>query len=358
MLFTPTLDRKSPYRKDKSGLYDSITSLPQQIQATYEEIKQLKLPKSYRQVNKVVLVGMGGSALGGRVVATLLEDCLQVPLIVHNDYHLPSYVNQETLVILASYSGNTEEVLSAASEIEASKAKTVVIASGGKLKNWVTENKLPSYSMQNLVNPGNQPRMAVGHSVMGVMSILNKLGLAKINQADINATIKKLNTQIDKWKKESKTKNNQAKIIAQKIQGLGVILIAARHLRGATHVFKNQLNENAKTFAARFELPELNHHLIEGLAKPEELKGSLLFLLLDSQIYDEPIRKRLAISEDMIMQQGHETVHVLVDGESKFIQVWEVILFGEFVSYYLAILNGLDPTPIPWVDYLKAKLQG
>ncbi len=357
MLFIPTLDWQDNYRKDRSGLYQAIISLPEQIASTCEEICELKLPVSYKQVNKIVLLGMGGSALGARAANGLLEDRLKVPLIIQNDDHLPAFVDEKTLLILSSYSGNTDEVLQVAHEAEKTKAQLFVIAHGGKLKEWAIKKEVPYYGMERLANPGGQPRMAVGHSIMGLIDLLRVLGLVEMEDREIEGAVEKLKSLVERWKKEVKLAKNPTKKLAMSLLGKGVIMISSRHLRGAAYVFKNQLNENAKTFAARFELPELGHHLLEGLTYPLELKGELMFLLFDSALYDEGIRRRVKIVQDIVGQQGHELIKLVPESENRFCQMWEVILFGEFVSFYLAILNGLDPTPIPWVDYLKKRLE-
>ena len=134
--------------------------------------------------------------------------------------------------------------------------------------------------------------MAVGHSIMGLIDLLRTLGLVEMDDKEIEGTVEKLHGLADRWKKEVRLVKNPAKKLAMSLRGKGVIMISSRHLRGAAYVFKNQLNENAKTFAARFELPELGHHLLEGLTYPLELRGELMFLLFDSTLYDEGIRKK------------------------------------------------------------------
>lgn len=356
MLFIPTLDWQRSYKKDKSGLYEAILALPEQIKATVEEIELLKLPADYKKISNILVVGMGGSGLGAIVAHGLLSEKMSVPLSLVNDYHLPGYVDESTLVVFSSYSGNTIEVLTAAAEVKKTKAKVLVIASGGKLKDWAVKNGYPLYGMSKLINPGNQPRMALGHSLMSLLSVINQLGFASISESEILESVEKLRSLVERWGRKKLTAVNPAKQLAQRLKGMGVVMISGRHLKGAAYVFKNELNENAKTFATRFEIPELGHHLLEGLGFPLEIKGGLTFLLFDSDLYEESIRKRLSITEEVVGKQGHDVVKLVPEGKSALCQVWEVILFGEFVSYYLAILNGVDPTPVPWVDYLKKRL--
>lgn len=356
-MFKNSIDSAKTYSKDRSNLYGSVISLPKQIQSTWDEMETVKVPNDFSGIRNVLLVGMGGSALGARVATTLLESSLKVPFVIVNDYHLPAFVNETSLVILSSYSGNTEEVLNAADETEKTKAKVMVIATSGKLREWAEEKQLPLYVMQGLVNPSNQPRMAIGHSVMAVLAYLSRLGLVDLTKEKVSDVVNLLGIHIQKWQKEVETKDNQAKRAAEKLLGKGVVLVSSRHLRGAVHVFKNQLNENAKIFAASFDLPELDHHMIEGLVEPAGLKDKMVFMLFDSGLYEEPIKKRLGITEEIIHKQGYQTLRVMADGKDEFEQVWEVILFGEFVAFYLALLEGFDPSPIPMVDYLKERMK-
>jgi len=152
------------------------------------------------------------------------------------------------------------------------------------------------------------------------------------------------------------TSQNVAKNLATSLFNKQVILVASEHLLGAAHAFKNQLNENSKTFAALFDLPELNHHLLEGLANPKAAKTMLHFLFLDSKLYSPEVSKRYPLTAEVVEKNNVATSTFETVSNTKIEQIFELLTLGEYVSFYLSILYDTDPTPIVWVDYFKKKL--
>jgi len=353
------LDSEAVYKLDEQNVYESILRLSEQIEVTWNEMVALELPVDFcREVNRVVLIGMGGSALGGKVIKAWAEDKLLVPFEIVNDYNLPAHVDGKTLVILSSYSGNTEEVLSVAEELNQRQAYVFTLSGGGRLEEMAIKSGWPMYVYKTEVNPSKQPRMGVGFGVTGVLALLVKLDLVRVEENILEKAIHGLKEQIKQWGKEIETKNNAAKQMAEKIVGNGVALISARHIVGATHVMSNQLNENAKTWSVDFVLPELNHHLLEGLQFPTGLKKQMLFILVTSDKYDTKIRTRLDLTQEVIEKQGYKTTKLMPEATEELAQVYELIGFSSFMTYYLALLNGVKPADIPWVDYFKQKLAG
>ncbi len=292
MLLKPALDRLSTYKRDSLGIYRSILGLPKQLATTWAGVQSLSLPDDLCHVNQIVVAGMGGSALGARVVRTWAESQLSVPLTISTDYSFPGFVNSSSLVILSSYSGNTEEVLNAASEAQSRQAKIFCISQGGQLEKLAQALNWPAYFFSAEHNPSNQPRMGVGINLTAVAALLGRLGFLDLSESQVNQAVSLLEEQQRNLGREVVTQQNFAKKMAQRVKGRGLVLIGARHLRGAVHVVKNQLNEGAKTFAARFDIPELNHHLLEGLTFPKQLKNDLHFVLFDSLLYPAVLRKR------------------------------------------------------------------
>ncbi len=356
-MFKHQLDKKNTYKLDKGDVYGSVLALPRQIASLWEETKSIKMTKGCRLVDNVVVVGMGGSALGARVIEAIGRDRLSLPMVIVNDYHLPAYVDERSLVILSSYSGGTEEILAAAEEALSKKAQVVVLTMGGKLAEIAQKNQWSLLKLSEGDNPSNQPRMAIGMNVMACLRILERCGHIEVEDKEVIEVVEILKKQQRGLVIESGFKENVAKQLATKIKNKGVILVAGEHLTGAVHVFKNQLNENAKTFSVRFDLPELNHHLLEGLGFPKSLRENMHFVLFDSEIYSVKIRKRLALTEEVIVKQGYSITKIKPEARGILGQVWETIFFGEFVSFYLAMLYKIDPQPIPWVDYFKQKLE-
>jgi glucose/mannose-6-phosphate isomerase len=342
---------------DKDNIYSSIRSFPDQIEQAWKEVNRIEIPDSYQKVANIVICGMGGSALGGRIVDSLLSDKVRVPIEVFTEAKLPFYVNENTLVILSSYSGNTEETLVSANEAIARGAKIFGATSGGKLSEFLRRNNLPGYIYNPLSNPSNQPRMGLGYPIVSLLALLSKYHFVHITEAEIKASILVARNMIQEMRSENLNSDNEAKLIANNLHWKMPVIIASEHLVGSSHTFKNQLNENAKTFALLFDLPEANHHLMEGLKNPAEGIKKLYFLFIESDLYSEFVKKRFPITREVVEKNGIETGIYKLLTKTKLEQIFELITLGLLVSFYLAILYDTNPTPIPWVDYFKEKLK-
>lgn len=351
------LDNQAEIEKfDKGKILASIRLLPDQMEQAWEEVKKLEIPKACFLANNVVIAGMGGSALGGRIVDSLIADRVRIPIEVFTQYDLPNYVNEKTLVIANSYSGNTEETVSMAKQAIEKKAKIIGVATGGKIADLMIQKSQPSYIFEPRANPSGQPRMGLGYSIMATIAILSKCGFVHLSEDDFYELAVTTKRFIKKYDTDVEIKGNIAKKISKKLHNRAVILIASGHLVGVVHAFKNQLNENAKVFSTIFNLPELNHHLLEGLKYPTKAKEVFHFLLFDSDLYDQRIRKRLKLTADVIEKNNHQFSTFKPRSEKKLSQIFEVLSAGSFISFYLALLYGVDPNKIPWVDYFKEKL--
>ena len=335
---------------------DSIIALPEQVDQAFREVTALEIPKEYGSAKNIVVTGMGGSALGGRIADSLTLSGLRAPLEVSTEISLPKYVNEESLVIVSSYSGGTAETIASLKDAIDKKAMIIGVTSGGKLEEILKKEKLPRYVYNPVANPSNQPRMGLGYSIISTLTILAKLSFLTLDETDILRIVRLMGEAISEFGPDSPQNKNLAKGLAVKLKGKIPVLVASEHLVGTAHAFKNQLNENAKAFSLLFDIPEMNHHLLEGLRNPHQAKELLNFVLLESELYSEEIKKRYPITRDVIEQNGVETSLYKPRGEKKLEQIFEVLVLGSFVSLYLAILNDLDPSPIPWVDYFKSKL--
>lgn len=355
-MFKNKLDNKSLYKLDKSNLYKSITSLPDQISIAWNEIKILEITQDERRIDNIIVAGMGGSALGARIVKSLSGDDLKIPFEIITDYHLPEYAGMNSWVILSSYSGTTEETLSVAEEVIKRGCKVSVICTGGDLVKIAKENNYCLYEFEPLFNPGNMPRMALGYNLMAILGMLNREGFLKIKDEIVEELVVWLKLLQSNLGNDKDQNDNNAKKLAIKISGTAPILIAAEHLYGSVYAFKNQVNENAKTFATIFEVPELNHHLMEGLTFPKDLKNLTQIIVFESDLYSRKVQQRIKITEEVLVKQGYEITKIKPEGKTKLMQALETIQFGEFVSFYLAMLNNLDPAPIIWVDYFKKRM--
>lgn len=341
-------DKQAISKIDKSNVYTSITHLSKQFQQAWDDTQKMDFPNSYKNVKNIVLCGMGGSAYAAYFIKALYGSKLNVPFELVNGYDLPGYVNEDTLVLLSSYSGSTEEVLSCADQAKQKNAKITAVASGSELAEFVKDNQLPAYIFIPLFNPSNQPRLGQGYMIFGHMGILAKLGFITIQAQEVIEAIAFLhskNEEIEAYGKDI------AKKLIEKIP----VVVAAEHLLGNAHTLRNQFNETGKTFSAYSIVSELNHHLMEGLVYPKE--RILTFVVFRSSLYPASIQKRMVLTEEVIKKNNVNVLPVQIEGNTKLQQIFYALELGGYITFYLAILYGQDPSLIPWVDYFKQELK-
>ena len=351
-----SLDSYNLYKKyDPADVGFGIERLPDQIRSAWHDTRELVFPAAYKTVSQIVVAGMGGSALGPDMLVAALSDRIKVPVTLVRDYALPTWVGPKTLVILSSFSGTTEEVLSCARNAQKRKAKIAVICAGGQLRDLADDNRWPAY----VFSPGElakQPRFGTGFSLAGVMGMLERAGLMKIKEQEIKDMMCAMSDVIDACAIDVPESENPAKSIAKEIAGKQVLVVASEHLLGNAHVFTNSINETGKQFATLFALPELNHHLLEGFTYPKGIGKQTVVIMLCSTLYHERTQKRYAITADLFERQGLSIVEYLSAGDSRLNEVGEVLQFGSYVSWYLAMLNKAVTTDTPFVDELKKRL--
>lgn len=350
-------DLKQIKKLDKQGMVQSIESLGLQFQQAWDETKKIKVPSEYSKVKNVLINGMGGSGLGGHVIESVFGEKMKIPFRVINSYKLPGYVNSQTLYVLSSYSGTTEEILATFNEARKRKAKLLIITAGGRLAKLAKQFHVPSYIFTPRFNPCNQPRMGLGYMIMGTLGLLNRCQIIKIADREVHDLIGEIVKLHQVFGSRVKTGNNKAKQIAKSLRGRIPIIVAAEHLSGNAHIFTNQINENSKNFAAFFLISELNHHLMEGLPFPRTNKQVLCFVFVESPLYLEKNQKRLKITKQVLQKSRIPYLSYQARTLTKLTQVAEVLLFGSYVNFYLALINGVNPSPIVFVDYFKKQLE-
>jgi len=341
---------------DISQTYESIISFPKQCQHAFDATTTIVVPSSYKGINKILMTGMGGSGLGARIIESVYASNLKYPVIRYNGYDLPAWVDDKTLVICSSFSGSTEETISNAKKAIEKKMKWMAIGAGSELIALAKAEGVPYYQIEPTYNPSKQPRLAIGYSVVGQLRLVAADGIIAFGQKEIDTCVARMNAIVDAQNRENQFAENSAKQLATAISAKQVIFVGASHLIGAIHTIKNQMNENAKHLSHIHEIPELNHHLMEGLAFPAINKESVIFFLIVSESYSESIKKRFAITKDVIEKNNIEVVEYRVAAGDPLVESFDVIQFGALVNYYLSMLHNIDPAPIPWVDYFKTQL--
>ncbi|MBU0979100.1 MAG: bifunctional phosphoglucose/phosphomannose isomerase [Patescibacteria group bacterium] len=355
----PTINltsRQEIAKLDVGNALGSVEALAKQIEHAWADVKNVQvLVKT--PIEKVVVSGMGGSGLGAHVIKALFKEELKVPFDFVNSYTLPAYVDAKTLVILSSYSGTTEEVLASAKEAAAKNAQIVAITTGGDLAQLAKQRGWPIYMIDPVHNPSGQPRMAIGYSVFGTIGLCAQAGLLSLSNIEVQSVQTIIKQQLAKSSVEVEADSNPAKLLAYEMVDRRPIIVVAEFLEGMAHVNANQLNENAKIFADYKIVPEINHHLMEGLRFPLTNKDTHAFIFVNSELYLPKNQKRMAITKQIVEKNGLDTMRVELTAKTKLGQACEMLALFSFVSFYLSMLEGIDPSPVPFVDEFKQELK-
>lgn len=335
--------------KSMEKVLQTIRYFTKQCRHALEETQSLDLA-NYQNIKNVCVCSMGASSFGYYAVRALFHDELKIPFLLNSDYHLPAFIDKNSLVFLSSYSGGTDETISSFKEALVKGPKiTGITQETSELGKLFLENGLRFYKLIPTYNPSGQPRMATGYTIVGLMCMLQKLNLLPDKTPEIRSAldfVEKQQEEIEKLGKE----------IASKLYNQQIVIIAAGHLAGNAHILRNQFNESAKNFSDYFILPELNHHLLEGLAHPDYLGKTMLFLAFNSSLYSAKIKVGYRLTRDIVKKNKVGLVEIDVQGETKITQVLYLTSFGGYLSYYLALLNKEEPAKIPWVDFFKSEL--
>jgi len=351
------LDNDKVIKKlDPKKVLASIEMLSKQFDQAWQAAGKIVLPAGYRNIDKIVVNGMGGSALGAQIIHSVFQSQMKLPFEIINSYTLPGTVDQRTLYIISSYSGSTEEPLATIAVAKSRGAKVIGITAGGRLAELIKKNDIAGYVFDPIFNPSAQPRIGLGYSIGAQLAILKKLGVLKVSPIEIKNLLNNLSRFDSKFGFSVPTAKNPAKQLAKKLLGKIPIVVASEFLSGNAHVLANQFNENAKTFSAYFLISELNHHLLEGLRFPAVNQKLLTFIFLESGLYQRKNQIRYKITKQVVTKNKISHLTYSLQSATKLAQAMEALAFGSYVSFYLAILNGINPAKIPFVDYFKTQL--
>lgn len=341
-------DLKLIHERDGQDALGTVAKQWQQLTKTYPTpLKQLG---SVSKIQNVVLAGMGGSALAATIVQSWPGTL--VPFEIVRNYSIPSYVTSKTLFVASSYSGNTEETLAALAEAEAQKAVIVVIAAGGALAKIAADKKYPFFQIPEDL----QPRMAVFYNLAALVQLFEEVDVvAKGSAAQLRSAAKWVSTQIDSWLPEVPASKNEAKQIAQELMGKSVVIYGSPAFFPAAYKWKINCNENAKNIAWCNVIPEFNHNEFLGWTSHPVQKPYAVVDLRSS--LDHPqIQKRFIASAKLLSGKRPDPIVVEAQGQTLVGQLLWTIYLGDFVSLYLALLNGLNPTPVDLIEKLKKEL--
>lgn len=346
------LDNLERYTElDTLGMGDHIDGLPDQIEAAWAHAQMLPLPR-VGDVANVVICGMGGSAIGGALLKSLLASECPAPIESVRDYDLPAYVGPNTLVIGSSHSGNTEETLAAIEAAAARGAQLVSFSTGG-----VLAQRTPQLGGTHWhFDYASQPRAAIGYALMLPLALLSRLGLVRDFSADVKAAVATLRMQQQTLKREAPLAQNPAKRLAGQFIERFIILVAAEPLAPVARRWAGQIAENGKAWAQHLALPEMDHNAVAGIELPAHLAEKTMVFFLESSQAHARNQARVALTRELFTTAGYNTDALPARGDTRLEQMLSALHFGDYMSYYLAIAYGVDPTPIDTLVWFKEQL--
>ncbi len=347
------LDDAAVYEElDKGNMRQRIGELPQQCIGAWEMAQRMTLPPAYQQVRQVIVLGMGGSAIGGALLARLVADTCPLPIHSVNGYHLPAHVGPDSLVVASSHSGDTEETLAALALAEKRGCRLVAITTGGKLATLARKREIPLLSFAH----HGPPRAALGYSFTLLLGLLSRLGYLPDYRTDLESAVATMRYEGTKLVETVPETNNPAKRLARRLHGRLPVVYGAGFLSAVARRWKGQFNENSKNWAVWEELPELNHNAVVGYRLPPDVRKQATVLLLRSSLDHHRIRARWEATGELLAEEGITAEEIWARGESRLAQMFSLIHLGDYVSLYLALLNGVDPTPVEAITRLKQGL--
>jgi glucose/mannose-6-phosphate isomerase len=350
---------------DRSGMLGSILSMSQHFVDAVQRAQSVQLELNVNRIRHLVVAGMGGSAISGEVARSLTYSQLPVPMSVCRSYNVPHFVDQHTLALVSSYSGNTEETLSLFDQMQRRGAQIVCITSGGKLGDLAEAKNLPRFFLP----AGFQPRAALAHLVVPLLQILQACRFISDVDADIKETVALLEQLSRRYHPEIPESENLAKRLARALSERVPLIYAAEICESVAWRWKEQFCENAKVLAWHNSFPELNHNELVGWGLRGEMDRRFQVIYLrDQQARKGPlvgapdeihprVHSRMDLTRGLIEQSGVPVIEVASEGQSLLARFFSLIFLGDMASAYLAVLNGVDPTPVEKIDYLKRQME-
>jgi len=346
------LDDQSRIEKiDKSDMLGDLLKTSDYCRDAIKRAKQVTVPKNFKPKN-IVVVGMGGSAIGGELLKDWLRDSLPISIHVCRDYALPAYVNKNTLVITNSYSGNTEETLTAFLSATQKKCTVIAITSGGQLAEFCKKLHVPHVRIPS----GLQPRVAVPYMFFPLPVILEKMGILSSVGDELKAAIDVIETVSKENRFDVPSKSNEAKTVAEKILNTIPVIYGFRQYNSVAYRLKAQFNENSKVPSKSESFPEINHNETVGYDAPKTLTKNFSIILIRD--FDEPveIKNRIEITTELVFKKAKTVTEITAKGQNKLAKMFSVLCLGDYVSVYLAVLQNKDPSPVKIIDKVKAEL--
>ena len=338
---------------DTLNMLGEIDNLPDQLASAYQLGLEHPLP-DWKDIKQVVIAGMGGSAIGADLLATYCASLASIPVFVRRNYGLPLFARgADTLVVCSSHSGNTEETLDAFEAARTAGCRVIVVSTGGELAKRSRENHIPAWTFEH----AGQPRAAVGFSFGLLLAMFQRLGFIP-NQTDaLEDALASMKRSQQRIKADIPAVKNPAKRYAGQLMGRWVTVVASDLMTAVARRWKGQINEIAKAGANYEFLPEADHNTLAGTMHPDEVLNPHTMTLFLRASSDHPRnRLRSDLTRKVFMLEGMNTDHVDARGRTPLAQMWTMILFGDYMAYYLAMGYGVDPTPVETLVEFKLSM--
>lgn len=338
---------------DPDGMLAVIENFPRKLEEAFRIGRTFQVPSGWgRNIKQIVFAGVGGSAIGADVIVGYTQREIACPVMVNRGYTLPHFVGPETLLVVSSYSGNTEETISSYRDGKAKKAVVIAISSGGEV-----EKMAKTYGDPHIKIPaGFPPRMAIEFLVIPGLLFLDQLGLIKLNTAHFEEALSVVRRLRDKMG-PAVTEGNEAKELAVFLHGKYPLFYSALdHFEALALRWRGQVEENAKVLATHQVLPEMNHNEIMGWENQAEQLGFFAPVFLRDAEEHPRVRVRMKITQELIQRRGVAFREVCSEGDSLLARLFSLIYKADYMSFYLAVLYGVNPMKNKSIDYLKKQL--
>jgi glucose/mannose-6-phosphate isomerase len=338
---------------DQQNYMEEIENLPTQLDDAYQRGLTLDLPP-WQGIQKVLIAGMGGSAIGADLLVAYTAPHSGLPIIVQRNYSLPAWAaGPDTLVVASSHSGNTEETLAAFDQALQNGAHLLALCTGGKLAEKARQSGIALWTFQH----EGQPRAAVGFSFGLLLALLTRLDMLPDPSPELAETIKAMRNQQGSLRADIPVAQNLAKRLAGQMAGRWVMVFGADVLEPVARRWKTQVNELAKAWAQFEILPEADHNALAGLSQPESSLSAAMAIFLRASSNHPRNLQRIELTQQAYLLEGVNTDVVKAQGPSALAHQWTALHLGDYVGYYLAMLYEIDPTPIPALEGFKKKLR-
>jgi glucose/mannose-6-phosphate isomerase len=323
------------YALDTQGYRQALLDFSTQIEKGLALANHISAEKK----KKIAIIGMGGSALPGEILKCYLPNH---QIYVLRDYAVPAYIDDDTLIFIISYSGNTDETINAYRKVARLNTNIIVLSAGGKLEQLALMYKSQYIKIPQVI----QPRVAIGYMFFAILAILRKGGMIEDFSDEVKVTIKALQKDVYE---------SFAQDVAKKIGSKIPIIYSSTNMQAAAYLWKIGFNENAKMMAFCNVIPELDHNELCGY---ETAKGQYYTFLIKDLAADDPrIRKRIEVLKEVLKERGNDAVEIAVRGENQLSKLFSTIYLGYWISYYVALLRGIDPAPVSIIEDFKQKVK-